>query len=274
MLEKNCKKILKLLSPRDTVLDIGGWAMPFNRANYVVDFMPYESRGIHGYQGSSEEQFTKKNWIIKDISSEPLPFKDKAFDFVICSHTLEDIKDPLFACSEIIRVGKRGYIEVPSRTVETIMGIEGAHYAGYSHHRWIVEIKADLITFRFKNHFIHHSWKYHLPEFYKKKLNAQNQVSYIFWENNFRYEEVVMTSSRNLRREMEEFVKSKNAYPAWFYYLFVFDTQVHVLSYIKSYLLRKPQLRKLTHKVFGDWVDKSLDEELFWRQIGDIHLRR
>jgi hypothetical protein len=32
---------------------------------------------------------------------------------VICSHTLEDIRDPLWVCSEMIRIGKAGYIELP-----------------------------------------------------------------------------------------------------------------------------------------------------------------
>lgn len=272
MLDKNCKKILTTLTKNDKVLDIGGWAIPFTRANYVVDLMPYESRGIHGRQGSQKEHFTKKNWILLDISSKALPFKNKEFDFVICSHTLEDLKDPMYACAEIIRVGKSGYIEVPSRTVETIMGIEGADYAGYAHHRWLVEIKDDLITFRFKNHFIHHSWKYHLPYSYKNNLTAENQVSYLFWKNTFQTEEIITPSSLSVRKEMERFVKSKHAYPDWFYTWFVLDTHVHALSHIKSLLLKSPQLKKIAYKLFGNRVNKSLAEEHFWEQMGDIHL--
>ena len=273
MLDKNCKKILKLLTPRDTVLDIGGWAMPFNRANYVVDLMPYESRGIHGSQGPQKEYFSRDRWIIKDISSQKLPFKDKALDFVICSHILEDIKNPLFACSEIIRVGKRGYIEVPSRTVETIIGIEGSHYAGYAHHHWLIDIKKGMLTFRFKNHFIHHSWKYHLPHGYIKKLTPDDHVSYLFWENTFRYEEIIMLSSVHLRQEMEAFVKNKLAYPNWYYYFFAFDTQVHTRSYIKNFLLKRPGLKRVAVKLFGDRVEKGTKEELFWQQTNDLYLK-
>ena len=271
MFEKNCKKILKLLKPKDKVLDIGGWAIPFNRANYVIDLMPYETRGVHGFQGPDKEHFSKDSWIVQDISSrKPLPFKDKEIDFVVCSDTLEDIKDPIFVCSEIIRVGKRGYIGFPSRTIETIMGMEGERFAGYSHHRWLIDVVKDMITFRFKNHFLHHSWIYHLPKSYLKKLIPEDHVSYLFWENNFQYEEVITTSSLNLRREMEEFVKSKNAYPRFYYYLYVFDSMVHVKSAIKHFLFKNPKMRKVAENVFGRTIKKALQEESFWENIPDI----
>lgn len=272
MLEKNCKKILKLLSPADIVLDIGGWVIPFNRANYVIDIMPYETRGIHGSQGPGKEYFSKKSWIVQDINSrKPLPFKNKEIDFVICSHTLEDIKDPIWVCSEIIRIGKRGYIEIPSRTVETIMGIEGERFAGYSHHRWLIDVVDDMIMFRFKNHFIHHSWKYHLPKSYLKKLKPEDQVSYLFWENNFQYEEVITLSSLNLRREMEEFVKIKRAYPPLFYYLYALDSMVHIKSFIKSFLLKHSKIEKVAQDVFGKTIKTGLQEESFWMNVPDIH---
>ena len=79
--------------------------------------------------------FTKDSWIVRDIcAKEPFPFRDKELDFVVCSHTLEDIRDPLWVCSEIIRIGKAGYIEVPSRLWETCRGMEPG-IAGLSHHR-------------------------------------------------------------------------------------------------------------------------------------------
>ncbi|OGH20042.1 MAG: hypothetical protein A3D74_03925 [Candidatus Levybacteria bacterium RIFCSPHIGHO2_02_FULL_37_13] len=271
MLEKNCKKVLKLISPKDIVLDIGGWAIPFNRANYVVDLMPYETRGIHGFQGPDKEHFSKDSWIVQDISSrKPLPFKDKEIDFVVCSDTLEDIKDPLYVCSEIIRVGKRGYIGFPSRTIESIMGMEGERFAGYSHHRWLIDIVKNKIIFRFKNHFIHHSWKYHLPKSYLKKLKPEDHSSYLFWKNSFEFEEVLTTSSINLRREMEEFVKSKKAYPSFYYYLYAFDSMVHVKSFIKNFLLKHPRSEKLAERIFGKTIKTGLHEESFWKNMPDI----
>lgn len=47
---------------------------------------------------------------------EDLPFEDKSFDTIICSHTLEHSKDIKKAVSEIQRVGKRAIIVVPIET--------------------------------------------------------------------------------------------------------------------------------------------------------------
>lgn len=54
-------------------------------------------------------------------SVEQMPFKDKEFDFVYCSHVLEHVVDPIRACRELMRVARRGYIETP--TPERISGL-------------------------------------------------------------------------------------------------------------------------------------------------------
>ncbi|NQW05123.1 MAG: methyltransferase domain-containing protein [Acidobacteria bacterium] len=118
-------RVLDMLSPTDVVLDTGGWASPFNRANFILDTEPYETRGFYRtfggapFQGPTEESFTEATWIRRDICERtPYPFADKPIDFVICSQTLEDIRDPLWVCQEMMRIGKRGYIETPSRVAE------------------------------------------------------------------------------------------------------------------------------------------------------------
>ena len=93
MLESNVDRVLRLLKPGDTVVDIGGWARPFNRANYVIDSEPFETRGYLApampAQGGLVEHFRKDTWIQRDICERtPLPFDDKSIDFVMCSHTL------------------------------------------------------------------------------------------------------------------------------------------------------------------------------------------
>jgi hypothetical protein len=96
MFQPNVEKILGMLGENDVVLDIGAWAQPFNRANFVVDILPYDTRGIFGHSGPEPQHFNEDSWLIHDVSSnQPLPFQDKEIDFVICSHVLEDIRNPI-----------------------------------------------------------------------------------------------------------------------------------------------------------------------------------
>src|SRR5688572_5342175 len=164
MYEPNVDQVLKEIAPSDVVLDIGGWARPFSRANFVMDAEPYETRGYYGSpQGGTREYFSAETWIQRDICERtPFPFVDKEIDFAICSHTLEDVRDPLWVCSEMIRVAKRGYIEVPSRVAESCRGVESGQ-VGWSHHRWLIEIRDRRISFLMKYHKIHSHWRLSFP---------------------------------------------------------------------------------------------------------------
>jgi len=153
----NSDLIMSELPDSAVVLDIGGWAHPFNRANYVMDAEPYETRGYYNRTfarinpllplGGTVERFTSNTWIQRDICEKtPYPFEDKSIDLVICSHTLEDIRDPLWVCSEMIRIAKAGYIEVPSRRWESCRGHEPG-IAGLSHHRWLIGIEGNGLRF-------------------------------------------------------------------------------------------------------------------------------
>src|SRR4051794_8554668 len=97
-----------MLSESDLVLDVGGWAKPFPRANHVIDVMPYETRGLYGERvDPSLERFGPDTWARRDICDrEPWPYEDEQFDFVICSHTLEDLRDPVWVCDELTRVAR------------------------------------------------------------------------------------------------------------------------------------------------------------------------
>ena len=60
-----------------------------------------------------------------------LPFKDKAFDFVHCSHVLEHLEDPKKAYRELKRVGKSGYIETPTWLQEIF-------FYSLRAHKWVI----------------------------------------------------------------------------------------------------------------------------------------
>jgi SAM-dependent methyltransferase len=224
MWEANKTKIEQLAGD-GLVLDIGGWCDPFPRADYVIDIFPYETRGL-AYHGVGRlpttclypkplpgERFTKDTWIIHDICSEqPFPFPDKMFDFVVCSQVLEDVRDPLRACSEIIRVGRAGYIETPSRLAESMMDYDGL--VGAAHHRWLIEID-DRITFRMKHHFLHTHPQYHIPPYYKRRMNPIKGITFLFWQDTFEYEEM---TGYEFHQETRDFIASLHI-PRSYYWL-------------------------------------------------------
>jgi len=221
MLQANSDRVMSLLSESDKVLDIGGWAHPFNRANYVMDAGSYRTRGYYNRTfaqnnpfppiGGTREYFTEATWIERDICERtPYPFKDKELDYVVCSHTLEDLRDPLWVCAEMIRIAKRGYLEVPSRIWESCRGMEPG-ITGLSHHRWLVEIDGNRVTFVQKFHRIH-NWQYSLPSSVLKGLTAEQSVTWLFWENSFEFQEIFLHGEQQLNY-LRDFVDQTKPYP-------------------------------------------------------------
>src|SRR5688572_9614085 len=99
MYAPNVARVLASLRDDQIVVDIGGWACPFNRADYIIDAEPFETRGYYRTiglppsQGGDVERFSRDRWILRDLCEHtPYPFADKSVDFVICSHTLEDVR--------------------------------------------------------------------------------------------------------------------------------------------------------------------------------------
>ena len=150
----------------DIVLDVGGGLGPLSRANYVLDCLPWNSRAQLTPKFSNiwpKPFYSATTWVQRDLCARKLwPFQDKQFDFVFCSHTLEDVRDPIGVCEEIIRVGKRGYIEVPNRIIESLRGIERTRYCGYSHHHWLCDVTDSGIEFLFKHAQFHAYRRFHL----------------------------------------------------------------------------------------------------------------
>ncbi|MBA2505096.1 MAG: methyltransferase domain-containing protein [Thermoleophilaceae bacterium] len=188
------------------VLDVGGWAKPLGRANWVIDLMPYDTRGLYGTEDGLEERFGAASWVQRDICArEPWPFADDQFDFAVCSHTLEDVRDPVFACSELARVAKAGYIEVPSRLEEQSYGFQGP-WAGWGHHHWFCDVDENGIEFVFKHHVLHGRESDHFPAWFQQGLTPQQRVQSLWWEGGFRFGERVILEADELDTYLAGFV--------------------------------------------------------------------
>jgi Methyltransferase domain len=206
MLEASLRRILETLGPDDVLLDIGGWGKPLTRANWVMDLMPYETRGRYGRDGSPPERFDADTWIRRDICDrEPYPFEDDQLDFVVCSHTLEDVRDPIWVCSEMVRIAKAGYVEVPSRLEEQSSGFQGP-WVGWGHHRWLIDVTDDRMEFVFKHHVLHNRESDHFPEGFQEALAPEQRVNTLWWEGSFEYGERVFTSADELDPYLADFV--------------------------------------------------------------------
>ena len=211
------------ISENDFVVDLGGGPSPFVRANKVIDIMTYDA--YLKCKKENDRIVSESNWITMDFSyAEPLPFEDKSVDFVVCSHTLEDLNNPIWLCKEINRVAKRGYIEVPSRLIESMKGLELSKplndlYTGYYHHKWFVELINDEVVFTHKNPLINF-----LPDafFDRKEVDSyieeadyyieNSRICYrnlaIYWKNSFKFREnIALNEINGILDEFKDFKK-------------------------------------------------------------------
>jgi hypothetical protein len=157
MISTNLTELVRRMASAERSLDVGGWTTQMNSATHVVDHFPYESRRPVVHDPEKPQRFTKDTWLQLDINQrEPWPFPDKHFDFAMCSHVLEDIRDPIWVLSELTRVARAGYIETPRPAYEVLAGQKWLRPGkpGAPHHRWFVEFlpASRTVEFRFKPH--------------------------------------------------------------------------------------------------------------------------
>jgi Methyltransferase domain len=206
MLPASRTRIGAMLSDDDQVLDVGGWARPFARADWVIDLMPYASRGLYGDPDPDPERFGEGTWIQRDFCArEPWPFADGQFDFAVCSQTLEDVRDPVWVCAELVRVARAGYIEVPSRLEEQSWGIHG-DWVGWSHHHWLIDVDPGRVQFVFKSHALHGDQRFQFRQEFGAALTPEERVQTFFWEGGFQFEEVIFVEAESLDEYLASFV--------------------------------------------------------------------
>ncbi len=218
---EQAKKLIETIPADAMVLDVGGGAAPFPRANWVIDALPFDKLG-GGSHGNIDKvlagvprRFSAETWVSWDLCDRrPWPFADKQFDFVICSHLLEDIRDPIWVCSELNRVAKAGYIETPSRYLEQCRGVENPRHCGFYHHRWLVSASGDRLEFRMKPHCVHS-----FREAWVRQLSASQWIAPEYevvafpWTGSFEATEVLEFSEEAMIDELCRFAAATRAIP-------------------------------------------------------------
>jgi hypothetical protein len=68
----------------------------------------------------------------------------RRWDFAICTHVLEDIRDPRPVVEWMQRVARAGFIAVPNKHTE-VSAISSPHYPGYYSHRWIFTLQGQTL---------------------------------------------------------------------------------------------------------------------------------
>jgi SAM-dependent methyltransferase len=211
MFARSAVEILESLPKEASVLDVGAGASPFPRADWVLDLMPWDQRGLYGYEHRDGERFGPDTWVTHDICArEPFPFDDNQFDFVVCSHTLEDVRDPIWVCSELSRIAKAGYIETPSRLEEQAVGVQGP-WVGWGHHRWLVEEEDGALVFTFKHHVLCGRSSGQFPYDFWSKLSPEERVLTFWWKDQVAASERLIFSGDDLDGYLEDFVRTEMA---------------------------------------------------------------
>jgi SAM-dependent methyltransferase len=172
-------KLNKMPPKQGLVLDIGSGNNPFPRADILMDL------SIVDDTERDSEIIIDRPFVVADINH--IPFYDKTFDYVYCSHLIEHLDNPENGIRELTRVAKAGYIETPSILRETLYK--------YDFHKWKVYNYNNRLIFVEK---LHDIGLKHLRQYISilnpkaknsitKLLSVYGIVAY-FWNNTIEYD--------------------------------------------------------------------------------------
>lgn len=164
-------------SPQDLVVDLGCGDKPFWRADVFVD---KKSLADDQRYTASGIQASPQYFVDSDIAHTP--FRTKAFDFSYCSHLLEHVPDPRSAILEIMRISKRGYLEMPNGWHELT--------SPFPTHLWFIFLQGDTLVFIKKS-----------PKWQKllQKLNGKSESRFnqLYWSGVIKYQ--IVADSANAK---------------------------------------------------------------------------
>ncbi len=124
------------------VLDVGGGNNPNPRAQVVID----KYRESDAHRSGHLKVLRRQKFL--EMDGEQMTFKDKEFDYVFCCQVLEHAEDPHALLSEISRVGKKGFLEMPSVVNEYLMPKVSHRWVGMDINGTLVLYSKEYLRFR------------------------------------------------------------------------------------------------------------------------------
>ena len=149
---------VKSVDPDDYVLEIGPGGTPHPRSDIFLELRFDDPAVAAGQRGFAPPLKTTKEIVFYDGGR--FPFHDKEFDYIICSHVLEHVDDVDAFVSEIVRVGKKGYLEYPTVYYDYIYNFP-EHITLLFHRNnvlyWMPKAETGLNTFHYIQRFFYES---------------------------------------------------------------------------------------------------------------------
>ncbi len=192
------------IKPTDRILEIGGSMKQHEelQINTLVDIIrPEES--IY-----TPSILKAKEFVRLDVTQETLPFKDKEFDFCLCTHTLEDLSTPFLVIREMSRVAKRGYIATPSMGKDMVFDhVDMTDYLcgpvrvpGLGHHKWFFVNDNGVLRVIPKNYAILYASAFHIVNW-----KGEDEMQF-YWEKKIVTEIVNELNTHDLIKEYRRFI--------------------------------------------------------------------
>lgn len=131
------------------IIDIGGAnSFAHGMLDAIIDIREPQASAKHKFIGNIDrpEIWEKVKAHVK---------KHGKWDYAICTHTLEDIHNPVYAAEQIEQIATAGLIVEPSKFRE-FSRFSGS-FRGYIHHYWIFEVINGVFTALPKINFIEDS---------------------------------------------------------------------------------------------------------------------
>ena len=151
-------KLIKSIRPSDRVLEIGPGGTPHPRSDVFLEY-EFESAVVAESQRGYQKTLKTQKPVVY-YKGDIFPFKDKEFDYIICSHVAEHVENLDQFIKEMTRVGKAGYIEYPTIYYDYMYNIEEhltfIKYKNSTLH-WMSKNKTHLAEFKVVQTLLHES---------------------------------------------------------------------------------------------------------------------